>query len=271
MKPYKKHDKWVVPHLGKQVPATLWSNLSGSTLRCIDASRLPSSPEAIESRVAQWASRFLVGQIPLYRVDQKGLKIAPPCRLATSIDWADIALSLDFEHEVKTEYEGFKSAPKLLVLHTTVGPRLVRQRVALPKLREPLGFPVHENSWEVSRAALLQLIRNAPGPIRISAEVFADLEINPYSWERDTLPRWSSRVFLITIVAGAIALAARIHEFNNNSIGWDIAAFVGFTFLVSAMGTLMSIWLMPLYFGPSIVFCNQDGLFDDSSSSARSW
>lgn len=268
MKPHQKNDKWADPRLGKQLPAPLWSSLSGSTLRCIDASRLPSSPEPIESRVAQWVPRFLVGQIPIYRVDQKGLKIAPPCRLATSIDWADIALSLDFEHEVKTEYEGFKSAPKLLVLHTTVGPRLVRQRVALPQLREPLGFPVHENSWEVSRAALLQLIRNAPGPIRVSASVFADLEINPYSWDRNSIPRRASRAYLIAVLAVAVLLVPWLHQFSN-SVGLDIATLVGYVLLMSMTGVFLGIWLMPLYFGPSVVFCDQEGQFEQPPSSAR--
>lgn len=261
MKPHQKHDKWAVPCLGKPLPATLWSSLSGSTLRCIDASRLPGSPEPIESRVAQWVPRFLVGQIPIYRVDQKGLKIAPPCRLAMSIDWADIALSLDFEQEVKTEYEGFKSAPKLLVLHTTVGPRLVRQRIALPKLREPLGISVHRNSWEIGRTALLQLIHNAPGPLLFSSDVFIDLQINPYTWKRARGPSLALHLYVIAMVASFFPLLQWATQFNLAS-GWLVMGLVLYALLTTVVGTTIATIFLPVYYGPSIVFCDQEGLFN---------
>lgn len=262
----RKNDKWTAQGGWKVLPENLCSVLSGASLRCIYFSRLPNEPECIESRVAAWIPDFLKGSIPFYRVDSGGLTISPPSRLATSIKWRDIERSIDFAHEVNTEYEGLKSAPKLLVLYTKVGACVVRQRLPLPKIREPILVSAHENSWEVSRAALLQLIRNAPGQVRVSASVFVDLEIDPYSWERASLPRFATRAYLITVVVAAVAVWPWLDQLSH-SIVWIIATFLVYVLFMSMVGQVVGALFLPIFFGPGIVFCDQEGLFEQPSSS----
>lgn len=162
---------------------------------------LPAPPDAVESRVSAWVPRPFKKLVPTYRVDQLGLVVTMPGRGSTSLRWVDVQPSLEFSHEIRTEYEGYKSAQKRLVLRTRSGHPSGRCRIELPKLREPAWISVYENSWEVGRAAMLQLLHHAPSPVSVSTNVFLDLEINPGNWKRAWLPKLVSQLYMLAAVA----------------------------------------------------------------------
>lgn len=245
----------------------LRSSLSATVPKGLNGSSLPVPPDVVESRVAAWVPRPLRTLVPDYRVDLHGMMVVMPNRGITSIRWADVDHSLDLDHEIRTEYEGFKAAPKVLVLHTRQSTQKLRQRIALPKLREPLGVSVHENAWEVGRAALLQLIRHAPGPISISTGVFLDLEINPNNWERARHPKLASRLYVLVALAAGLPLIPWVLQVSHN-VGWTVGAFVGYAFAISMIGTMLGCWLLPTYFGPSLVFGAEEGLLGHTPASS---
>lgn len=220
---------------------------------------LPAPPDAVESRVSAWVPRPFTKLVPTYRVDHHGLVVTMPGRGSTSLRWVDVQPSLEFSHEIRTEYDGYKSAQKRLVLRTRSGHPSGRCRIELPKLREPAWISVHENSWEVGRAAMLQLLHHAPGPVSVSTDVFLDLEINPGNWKRAWLPKLVSQLYMLAVVAAGLPLTLWVHQVNH-AVGWAVGAFVGYAIAMSMLGATLGGWLLPTYFGPGIAFGNDEGV-----------
>lgn len=262
MKTRSRRTQVSAPLLGEPIkPGFNWS-LGNDPIRAIKRVRVPEAPELIESLPREFLSRLIPGLIPAYRVDQQGLVVKAGGDVVSSLRWHDVQPGLTLSMQIGTEFEGYKAMPKLLTLHTcTPTNRVTRQRIALPKLREPLGISVHQNSWEIGRAALLQLIHNAPGPLLFSSDVFIDLQINPYTWKRARGPSLALHLYLIAMVASFFPLLQWATQFNLAS-GWLVMGLVLYALLTTVVGTTIATFFLPVYFGPSIVFCDQEGLFN---------